>query len=70
MVEKITNPEELSQVPKLLAAQAERKKELGKADEERGEGCVCVACCQQIGMTSCPIACWCKRSSYPPESDD
>lgn len=42
MVEKITNPEELSQVPKLLAAQAERKKELGEADEERGEGCVCV----------------------------
>lgn len=41
MVEEITNPEELSQVPKLLAAQAERKKELGKADEERGEGCVC-----------------------------
>lgn len=30
MVEEITSPEELSQVPKLLAAQAERKKELGE----------------------------------------
>ena len=38
MVEEITSPEELSQVPELLAAQAERKKELGEADEggERG----------------------------------